>query len=804
MKRLVTILLFLFSFVALSAQDVASSGFGLDPSDAQAVKSIRKRMDKIRKKRPVVALVLSGGGAKGAATVGALKYLEQFDFPIDMVVGTSIGGLLGGLYAMGYDVTYLDSLVRHMDWDKALSDKVSADYIPFSRQQYKEKYALSIPFYYRPDDFLRQQNREAGPFFSRIGDPADLWEEGSSALSLLRSNLMGSLPSGLVYGQNVNHVITSRTVGYSDSLSFFDLPIPFACVATDLASGRAKVWHSGSLNVAMRSTMSIPGLFTPVRTNGMVLVDGGMRNNFPVDLARRMGADIVIGIDLSSSSKQAGDIRNLADILMQGVDMLSNDSFQRNVGNLEDAKNYSVYIHPDLKDYNMLSFTAEAVDSMLVMGYKAAEEVAPKLAEIRRILGSGAHHTLNAPPALDIGRRPVLVDDIEVSGVSAKDAEYIRSKMLIQAGSLVDSRSLENDIAAVFGEGSFDYVNYELLGKEEPYRLRLICKRGPMHQFGAGFRMDTEDLVSVLLNLGFNVNAMQGHALDLTARFGSNPYAEARYYFRAPRMPVLNARAQVRWTDRSTFISGTNFFNISFLMGTEELYISNLHWSNLDLKLGLKNDSYRIRQILSQDVVGDYDRDYSAKDYPGTFVQGRMETLDNGYFPTRGASAGIRYDLMSRVFDPEQPKFFGVLAMDGLMPVTWGRFTLLPQGSLRFLFGDEIPLVYANALGGDIRGRYVDQQIPFVGIDNASFRRNNLLVGRLDARYRFGRNSYVTLMGNFSYDFYNFSQFEYGEWLFGAGASYAYDTIVGPLKLQLHWSSLSKRVGVYLSAGFNF
>ena len=105
--------------------------------------------------------------------------------------------------------------------------------------------------------------------------------------SLARNNLLGSLPSGFVFGQNVNQLITSHTVGYSDSTDFFKLPIPFACVATDMASGKAKVWHAGSINLAIRSTMSIPGLFAPVRTEGMVLVDGGMRNNFPVNIARQ-------------------------------------------------------------------------------------------------------------------------------------------------------------------------------------------------------------------------------------------------------------------------------------------------------------------------------------------------------------------------------------------------------------------------------------------------------------------------------------------------------------------------------------
>ena len=155
---------------------------------------------------------------------------------------------------------------------------------------------------------------------------------------------MGSLPSGFVQGLNVNSIFTSISVGYSDSLSFMDLPIPFLCVATDLVSGRAKVWHSGDINTAMRSTMSIPGLFTPVRTDGMVLVDGGMRNNFPADLAQSLGADLILGIELSDKEKDYNSIHNLADILWQGVDMLGNDSFRRNI------KITDIRIKPDLHE----------------------------------------------------------------------------------------------------------------------------------------------------------------------------------------------------------------------------------------------------------------------------------------------------------------------------------------------------------------------------------------------------------------------------------------------------------------------
>ena len=799
MKRIVLIAIALLLSLLAQAQDRTSSGFGLDPADARARSRLKARMQAIKEKegRPTVALVFSGGGAKGAATVGALKFIEQYNLPVDMVLGTSIGGLIGGLYAIGYDVDYLDSLIRNMDWDLALSDKVSTDFIPYSRQQYKEKFALSIPFYYSQDEMARQRASEESPFRSNRDGLLDLSASGGDATSLIGQNIMGSLPSGLVYGQNVNHVITSKTVGYSDSLDFFQLPIPFACVATDVASGRAKVWHSGSLNMALRSTMSIPGLFTPVRTKGMVLVDGGMRNNFPVDLASDLGADIIIGIDLSTSSKSAAEIQNLGDILWQGMDMLSNDSFKRSL------EKVTVYIHPDLEGYNLLSFNKTAIDTMLVRGYQAAAEKADQLARVKKAMGK-AHFKRKGKPAVDIGLQPVRIDSVEVVGVSAKDADYIRSKMLVRGGGLVDFRSLENDIATIFGNGSFDFVNYELRGTEEPYRLRVMCKRGPKHQFGAGFRIDSEDLVSILINVGLNAHAMQGHSLDLTTKIGVNPYMDLLYSYRSPKMPVLNARAKLRWTDRNTFISGTNHFNITFLLASQELFISNLHWSNLDLKLGLRNDYYNIHSFMASDVIGDYDPNSASRDYPGAFIQGRLETLDNSYFPTKGASAGIRYDLISRVFDPGHPMFFGVLNLDGMMPVTWDRFTLVPQGALRFIFGDDIPLVYANAIGGDFRGHYVEQQLPFIGIDNAAFRRNYLLLGRMDARYRVGKNSYLSLMYNVSYDFFNFPQFEYGEWVWGVGTGYAYNTIVGPLKATLHYSSLTRKVGLYLSLGFNF
>ena len=788
--------------VAQSVKEPESSSFGLDEKDAAAVRKIRYRMAQIRKSRPTVALVLSGGGAKGAATVGVLKYLEQYDLPVDMVVGTSIGGLVGGMYALGYKADYLDSLFRNMDWGVALSDEVDKSYIPYSRIRYKEKYLLSFPFYYKQDDY---KNFIRGDMPFAAGRSRELHlgaEEGEDISSLARGNLMGSLPSGFVFGQNVNQIITSRTVGYSDSTDFFKMPIPFACVATDMASGRAKIWHEGSLNLALRSTMSIPGLFAPVRTGGMVLVDGGMRNNFPVNIARQMGADIIIGIDLSDSTPGADEIQNLGDILMSTMNLFDDDAFNLNVRNVD------VHIHPNLKGYNMLSFNRTAVDTMYARGYKAAQEMKPQLDAVRHRLGK-ARFRYNAPPAVDLGQAPVIIEDIDIVGVTEKEADYLRSKMYIKPGSIVDKKLIEQEIAAIFGKGSYDYVTYELRGKKEPYRLRILCKRGPMHQIGFGARIDSQDIVSLLLNVGLNTNAMQGHSLDLTARISLNPYLDVRYSYNAPKFSTFNVRATLQYSGSTTFLAGQkDYVNLAMLQSAQELFFSNMHWSSFDVKVGLRNQLTTLYNIATSSESGiDYTyRSSQVLNYPGFFADGRIETLDNGYFPTRGISAGIRGELTSDILfaGASSATLYGIVGMDGMFPFSFGRLSFIPQLNARLVFGNNPAAPITNVLGGDMRGRYLEQQIPFVGLNDMAIMRNHLLVGRLDARYKLFKNQYVSLMGNVAYDFSSFKTIGEGRLFTGVGLGYAYDSIAGPLKAQVHWSSVTKRVGLYLSFGYNF
>lgn len=764
------------------------------------VEKIKRKLDSIRtvRHRPTVALVLSGGGAKGAAHVGVIKYLESIGMPVDVVMGTSMGGLVGGIYALGYEAEQLDSIIRGIDWDMALSDKVPRDYLSYSAIKYKEKYVLSFPFLYDKKDYMRKI--ESDQQYTRRVDDIHFGAGEADATNMVKDNLLGSLPSGMVYGQNVNNIFSSLSVGYQDETDFYDLPIPFLCVATDLVSGTAKIWTEGKLNTALRSTMSIPGLFAPVRVDGMVLVDGGMRNNYPTDLAKKVGADIVIGVNLSEGYKNYNEINNLADIINTGIDMLGRTSFESNI-DIPD-----VNIKPDLHEFNMLSFDDRSIDTIINRGYQAALTVAAKLDSIKAVVGSD-RTVFHNDPADDIRLRKVLVSGVEIAGVDDKESLYLMNKIKVGAGSRMGNAEIEDAVATIFGTNAFDYVNYELLGDEEPYRLRFNCKRGPICQLGLGGRFDTEEIVSVLVNLGVGVHKIQGSSLDFTGKVGTNPNASLTYSYISPKGMSFNVMAGVRYTDRNTFSIGDNRFRINFLDVRQEIFLSNIKWSTFFLKTGFRNDYYNVNSVMAEQAFGDYDVNQLSNDYVTFFFNARKDSFDNAYIPTKGKSFGLSYDW---VFGGGPQKFnnFHAFTLDAKQVVGGDRFAFIPSVNIRYLLGDEVPVPFTNTIGGSMAGRYLDQQIPFIGINNAAAMQKILGVARADWRVKLLKNNYLTAIANYALSCDEISAFknldEDVAGYLGCGLQYTYNSIVGPISLNAHWSNYTHKVGLYLSLGFDF
>ena len=320
-RRIVLCLLLVIVSFAARSQNSELVNVSYDPKgDSIFFVKTHRYFEKIRQKehRPTVALVLAGGGARGTAHIGVMKFLEEKGIPIDFVAGTSMGGLMGGLYSMGYSADEIDQLIRGIDWDVMMSDEIPTEYYSYDQKRYKSTYILSFPF--DKEKFIK------------------------------------SLPTGVKNGLNIYNMMSSVSVGYQGDLDFMDLPIPFCCVAAEIATQTEKHWTSGSLISALRSTMSILGYFRPVRVDSMILSDGGTKNNFPVDVAKAAGADIIIGVELYMP-REHSEINNIADVLLQTTQYSGSLEAHNRA-----MKNSTVYITPDLTGYTSLSFGTEEVN----------------------------------------------------------------------------------------------------------------------------------------------------------------------------------------------------------------------------------------------------------------------------------------------------------------------------------------------------------------------------------------------------------------------------------------------------------
>ena len=775
------------------------SADSVDPAaDAKVIREIRQQLNRVRntQKRPIVGVVLSGGGAKGAAEVGALKYIEELGIPIDFVCGTSIGGLVGGFYAKGYRAADLEELFKSQDWSVMLTDRVSSEYVPYATKMARSTYLLSFPFHYPKGQPEKVEFR----FRERVRK--EIQERGTGRAGA--ADLINSLPSGYAYGFNVNNLLSSMSVGFQDSISFSRLPMPFVCVAGDMVSSKAKNWGSGSITTAMRSTMSIPGLFDPVRTGRMVLVDGGVRNNFPADIARAVGVDYLIGIELSDARPDYEEINNIGDILGQFISMLGSDSFNKNVGKSD------VFIKPDLGEYNMLSFNREAVDSMLLRGYNAAVAQRDGLLAIKAKLGRNAKPA-SAKRATDLATHAVQLSAIEYDGISEADSRRVARLTGLDIEQPLDKAAIDAAMSRLQASGAFETVTYSLYGTHEPYRLVFHCSPAPVHSFGIGLRADTMDGASLLVGVGLNTHRLSGSKLDLSARIGQNLKFLAHYALDLNDLPTLNFTASLsRYRGQLGSYDDRLKYDVSYMTHREDFYISGLNWTRMDIRAGIAHKAYIIspntpfaRSLQEQGIS-------LSSSYIGPYMQGVLYTFDDANFPHHGLSLRLRadYDFIR----PGASDFTPVLTTGAdfrmAIPLAEG-WTLLPDVRFRGIshFGELVVdgLYHTNFAGGLLAGRYAESQLPFFGVNTLLATGDYLLDLVVEARWNPMRNLYVSaLAGSLQYD--NgigalVKDLRPDVWAFGLEA--AYDTFVGPVKFNVHWSNIHKW-GAYLSLGFDF
>jgi len=381
--------------------------------------------------RPKVGLVLSGGAARGLAHIGVLKALEEQGIKIDAIAGTSMGAVVGGLYASGYKVDELEKLALSIDWQAALSDAPPREDVPFRRKQDDRDFLVKQKLSFRDDGSL-------------------------------------GLPLGVIQGQNLALLLESLLAHTSDTRDFDKLPIPFRAVATDIANGEKVVFRKGHLPQVIRASMSIPAVFAPVELDGRLLVDGGMTDNIPLDVARQMGVDVAIVVDIGTPLRNRKQLTTVVDVLNQSITLMTRSNSEEQLAAL---KSTDVLIQPALAAYGVTDFgkTQEMIDA----GYRATRILDKRLAVLKPTQAQDAE--LNA--ARSPGQRTPIITAIRVENDSKVDDDVIRYYIRQHIGEPLDLGRLHSDMGTLYGLDYFEQVQYRVVHKGTDHTL-VISARG--------------------------------------------------------------------------------------------------------------------------------------------------------------------------------------------------------------------------------------------------------------------------------------------------------------------------------------
>ena len=787
---------------ALSLAALAQNANGLvmpsvDPvADSLAIARVRARMDSIRQHRPTVAVILGGGGARGMAHIGVLRYMEEQGIPVDMIGGTSMGGLVAGLYSLGYDANYLDSLVQDIDWSVMMSDKVSDAYQSYKRRKNNERFALTVPFHYEEEDAVSRLRREMN-----LDKALGHTETSSSNMASEVSLKVGmGLPDGFLYGYNVRNTLSSVSVGYQDSLDFEDLPIPFFCVATDMFSMSEKNWTSGQLVDALRSTMSIPFYFRPVRTRDMVLSDGGTRNNFPVDIAKAMGADIVIGSEMPVDRKLT-DLGSAASLLMQNITMMSSDAARVN------RLKTDILLQHELPGYTMLSFDDESVANIIRLGYEKA--VANKDAFDRVAAKVGVHpRKLNHQRAINLGNEKIRVGAITVEGISPQEQRLLIGSRLAKGG-LYGRQEIEAVLSYLYGTRAFESVTYRVVGTKEPYTLVFDCQKGQTNEFGVGIHVDNDEVVYISGFLGLGTRKLSGPRLLTEIKIGNNPVLNIEASYKPLNfLPIVGVSLMNRyWQQSGTNLSFNNLYSRLNLFAEDARLVYGR------TRIGLSADFTPFDSFSGDE--GHYLHWQLKNRWLSAFANMRLDTFNDGYFPT----SGFRVDLNARYMFRGVRELWGEEIHMEVLPkyfvgfgevsaaLSAGPVTFLP--TLYFGYTDATQSIvhptHELTAGGLVAGRYVDNQIPFFGYTRGMRTHHGFLaVPEMDLQVRLNRKNYLrgrsgVILNNET----SFRQMFRDVRDYAFGLEYGMKTAAGPLRVGLCWSERN-HFGGYFSFGYDF
>ena len=607
--------------------------------------------------RPRVGLVLSGGGARGGAHVGVLQVLEEMRVPVDFVAGTSMGATAGGLYASGMNSQQIIEALGGINWEVVLDD----------REDRKDR------------------------SFRRKADDRLLPVKAKPGVDLRHAEL--KLPAGLILGQKIGLLLRDLTLPVAGISDFDQLPTPFRAVTTDIGVGTAFVVRDGNLADAMRASMSVPGAIAPLRLDGRLLVDGGVTNNLPINVARDMGADVLIVVDISTPMRDPEDVDSLLTITDQLINIMTRGNTEAQLATLTAS---DIQIIPDLGDITTTDFerTIEAVPA----GYAAASAVRDRLqrlsvseAEYQRWLAGRARRTEGAP----------VIEFIRVENDAGLDPELLSGMLRQSVGKPLDAPELDRDIGRIYGLDVFEKVSYEIVEEQGQSGLLVQADAKPWGPDYLQFGIQLEDNFSgdnqynlrvAYLKTGLN---RLGGEWRTVGGMGQDPVVGTELYqpLDEDLRYFVNPSASFNKSNINIFENNDKIGEYRLTDWRVEVAGGREISTYGEIRLG-----YTRRWINASRRVGD-PMTLPTQDFDSgsVFLRLGIDRLNDIDFPTRGYSGFARYAWHRSEFGDDSG--FDQLRVGVARAFTWGRNTLLPR--LRFeqtVRGD--PPIYALYRGG--------------------------------------------------------------------------------------------------------
>ncbi len=714
--------------------------------------------------RPKIGLVLSGGGAKGYAHVGVIKVLEEAGVKIDYIAGTSMGAVIGGMYAAGYNAKELDSIFRLTDSNAIINDyPYKSSRVSYDKYD-EDKYAITLPF----KDF----NIRFPPSYSK----------------------------GL-YNYNF---LMEKTLHVRHVTDFNKLPIPFVCVAQDIETGDKVILNSGNLAKSMVASSAFPSLYSPVIIDGKRLVDGGVIDNFPVEELRKMGADIIIGVNVQDDLKKKPDIQGGATgVVMQiaNFDMAKKMVYKQ--------KLVDVLIQPDMSGFNFFSFKEGR--EIISRGIEAAKL---KWTDLKTI---ASYNEIQREPIKITPKDSISVGEITVNDLKYYNRDYVLGKLFFKPNSKIPTKRLFEGITNLNESKNFQRIDYQLdqednlniklVENENNTFLRLGFHYDPLYKTGVLLNITSKHLVldNDVLVLDFVLGDSYRWLVDYFVDNGYGWSVGARMRYNQFSTNVDNKRGINSFIKNST-IKNTSVtaLNLDYSDLSTEIYTQTVLFKKIYSSLGVEAKYLRVQSNTVEDHDAVYENDVMANIF-GRMIYGG---LDKRYYPTKGAYFSGEYQaylFTYRYFRGFKPYYIAKADMGVVAPLS-KKVTFFIQSEGGFTIqNQESP--YLNFFIGGYGYKPFNYSRQFYGYSFFALTGDSYVKGTLTLDYEFRKKNHLNLIANYS----NIGNdiFKTGEWFTlpnysGYAVGYGYETFIGPIDLKYSWSPETNLKYVLISVGASF